>query len=195
MKKKLTALLALLLCLSMVFIGTSCSAKHPIEAFKEKMEQTGNYEMTVTMSDVPLLGTMTITTQVDGNIQHTPAVLFNNEQYTETIDNTVYTYTKNEDGTWEKTESAAEEDSSDITKDENLDKLFDPNKYEAVKGEKNTYKQKKDEVFGDFSDVTLSIGEDTCTFEMTSTSEGMTYGIKLVISKIGEIDLTLPAVE
>lgn len=194
MKKKLSMLLAVLLCLSMMFIGTSCSSKHPMETFREKMEQADSYEMTVTMSDVPLFGTMTITTQVDGNIQYTPAVLFNAEEYTETVDSTVYTYTKNEDGTWTKTESAAEEDSSEITSDESMKKFFDPNNYEAVKGEENTYKQKKDVVFDDFSDVTMFIGENTCTIEMTATSEGMTYGTKLVISKIGEIELTLPAV-
>ena len=63
----------------------------------------------------------------------------------------------------------------------------------CTKDKENTYKQKKDVTFDNFEDVTITIEEDSCTIEMMSTDEG--YGVKLVISKIGEIELTLPTVE
>ena len=151
--------------------------------------------MSVTMSDMPFFGTFTITTEVDGNIQYTPAVMFNEEEYTETIGDVEYKYTKDDSGKWTKTKlEDAEDDSSSIYGDGSLNKLFDPSNYEKVKGEENTYKQKEDVDFEDYENVKITIGDDSCTIEMSSISDGMTFGVKIVISKIGEIELTLPKV-
>ena len=100
--------------------------------------------------------------------------------------------TKNDDGTWSKTKDTKKNDSG-VTGNNTMDELFNPDNYEKVKDKENTYKQKKDVTFDDFEDVIITIEEDSCTIEMTSTDEG--YGVKLVISKIGEIDLTLPSVK
>ena len=192
MKKFISLFLTLMLCISMVLIVTSCGAKHPIEEFKSKMEDADSYQMSVTMSNVPLFGTITMTTKYDGNIQYTPASMFDEEEYIETVGNIKYKYTKNEDGTWSKTQDTEEEDDSGVTGDKTMEELFNPDNYEKVKDKENTYKQKKDVTFDNFEDVTLTIEENSCTIEMASTDEG--YGVKLVISKIGEIELTLPTV-
>lgn len=192
MKKIISTSFVLVLCLSMLLAVTSCSSAHPISEFKDKMTAAESYQMSVTMSNVPLFGTFTMTTKVDGNIQYTPAVMFNEEEYTETVGDVQYKYTKNDEGKWIKTQSEAEEDSSGITSDESMDDLFNPQNYKKVKGEKNTYKQKEDVTFDNFKDVIMTVEENSCTIEMVST-EG--YDVKLVVSKIGEIELTLPVVD
>lgn len=193
MKRIISLSLVMMLCASLLFAATSCAAKHPIEEFKDKMAAEKNYQMTITLTNIPLFGTMTVTTKVDGNITYTPAVMFNEEEYTETVDGVEYKYTKNDDGKWTKTKVEVDEDSSEIADDESMQQLFNPENYEKVKDEKNTYKQKKDVTFDNFEDVVMTIDEDSCTIEMTATEGG--YGAKIVISKIGEIDLTLPTVE
>ena len=193
MKKFVSLFLTLMLCISMMLIVTSCGTKHPIEKFKNKMADADSYQMSVTMSNVPLFGTITMTTKVDGNIQYNPAFMFNKEEYIETVGDTKYKYTKNEDGTWSKAQDTEEEDDSSVTSDKTMEELFNPDNYEKVKDKENTYKQKKDVTFDNFEDVTITIEEDSCTIEMMSTDAG--YGAKLVISKIGEIELTLPTVE
>ena len=112
MKKFVSLFLTLMLCISMMLIVTSCGTKHPIEEFKNKMADADSYQMSFTMSNIPLFGTITITTKVDGNIQYTPAIMFNEEEYIETVGDTKYKYTKNEDGTWSKTQDTEEEDDS-----------------------------------------------------------------------------------
>ena len=195
MKKALSFLIIVSLCLSMLMMVTSCSSKHPIEEFKEKMEKADSYQMSITMSDVPFLGTFTITTKVDGNIQYTPAVMFNEEEYIETVGDVEYKYTKDDSGKWTKTKvEDTDDDSSSIYGDDSLNKLFNPDNYEKVKGEENTYKQKDDVDFEDYENVKITIEDDSCTIEMSAISEGMTFGVKIVISKIGEIELTLPEV-
>ncbi len=195
MKKALSFLIIVSLCLSMLMMVTSCSSKHPIEEFKEKMEKADSYQMSITMSDVPFLGTFTMTTKVDGNIQYTPAVMFNEEEYTETVGDVEYKYTKDDSGKWTKTKvEDTEDDSSSIYGDDSLNKLFNPDNYEKVKGEENTYKQKDDVDFEDYENVKITIEDDSCTIEMSFISNGITVGVKIAISKIGEIELTLPKV-
>ena len=90
--------------------------------------------MTATMSNVPLFGTLTITTKVDGNIQYTPAIMFSSEEYIETVGDIEYKYTKNDDGKWTKTEKAKEDDSSSVASPESIDAFFNPENYEVIKG-------------------------------------------------------------
>ena len=194
MKKVISLLIILATCLSILMAFTSCSSKHPIDEFKEKMEKADSYQMSITMSDVPLFGTFTMTTKVDGNIQYTPAVMFSEEEYTETVDGVKYKYTKDDSGKWTKEKEETNDDDSSIYGDESMAKLFNPDNYEKVKGEENTYKQKSDVTFDDYEDVKITIEDDACTIEMKAISDGMTFGVKIVISKIGEIELTLPKV-
>ncbi len=193
MKKIISLSLTLILCLSLLLAAVSCGSKHPIVEFKNKMENAANYQMAVTMSNVPFLGTFTMTTKIDGNIQYTPAIMFSEEEYIETVGDIEYKYTKNEDGKWVKTQNTTKEDSSDITNDKTMEELFNPENYEKIKDKENTFKQKKDVSFEDFEDVVITIEETSCTIEMVSTTEG--YDVKIIISKIGEIKLSLPAVE
>ncbi len=198
MKKVISVLLMISICLSMLAMITSCSLlplKHPIEKFKEKMDKEQNYQVTLTMKDVPFLGTLTMTTQRDGNIGYTPAVLFSEEEYTETVGETKYKYTKNDNGKWIKSEVESVEDDDSITGEDQMDDLFDPDNYEKVKDEKNTYKQKDDADFGEFKDIVMTVDDDSCVIKGNVISKGVTCPVTIEISKIGEIELTLPNVD
>lgn len=183
--------IAIVMCMFFITAFTSCSSKHPIDEFKGKMEKADSYQMSVTMSDIPFFGTFTMTTKVDGNIQYTPAVMFDEEKYIETVGDVKYKYTKDYSGKWTK----EKEDSPDDSVIESMEELFNPDNYEKEKGEENIYKQKSDVEFDDYEDVKITIEDDSCTIEMKGISDGLTIGVKIVISKIGEIELKLPEVD
>ena len=73
-----------------------------------------------------------------------------------------------------------------------MEQLFNPENYDKVKDKDQTYKQKEDVSFDEYKDIVMTIEENSCTIEMVSIDEG--YSMKIVISKIGEIKLTLPTV-
>lgn len=196
MKKIVSSALAFLLGISMLFAATACSSKHPIAEFKDKMDKKGSYEVAVTMS---LMGMdITVTTQIDGNIQYTPGTALSSEMYTETTDNGINMYSKDFSGNWIKTSVGlddTDEDDMDFMDDKILKDLFNPENYEEVEDKENTYKQKSSVTFEDFSGVIMTIDGDTCTIEMSISEEGIGYSVKMTISKVGQIDLTLPTVE
>lgn len=188
--------LAMVVCISLVFVFSSCSQKHPIDEFKERMETAESYQMSVTMSGIPVFGSLTMIYKVDGNIQYVPAVelMEQPEYYLEVVGDTAYQYTKNIYGRWTKKQVTLEENSTDFTSEQMLNELFNSDNYEKVKDEDNTYRQKKDVVFDGFDEVTIFVGENSCTLEMNITYSGITVATKLVISKIGEVELTLPEI-
>ncbi len=198
MKKILSFMAMFSLCLLVLITGASCSSKNPIKEFKEKMDKENNYELAVTMSDVPLFGSLSTTLKVDGNIQYTRASMFGEEveAYVETVDGVQYGYAKDEEGNWvkEKVDVTGDE-TSEMYDEEALNELFNPDNYEKVKGEKNTYKQKADVDLENFADVKIVFKDDTCTIEMSSTAEGITMGVKFVFSNVGKVKLTLPEVK
>lgn len=191
MKKAVSLFLTLVLCMSIVLGVTSCDAKHPIEEFKSKMDAADNYQISTTMSEVPFFGTITVITKVDGNIQYSSTALFDTEEYTETVGDAVYKYTKNENGVWSKALDTDGQDNTAGTDSKTLEILFNPDNYDKV--EENTYRQKKDVSFDEFKDVVMTLEGDSCTIETVSIEDG--YGVKFVISEVGKIELTLPTVE
>ena len=193
MKKVVSLFIIFAMCASLFVAFTSCSSKHPVDEFFEKMENADSYQMDITMSDIPLFGTLSFATKVDGNIQYTPSVMFSEEEYTETVGDVTYKYTKDSSGKWTKTTVEVSDEESDILAGQ-LESLFVSDNFEKVDGEENTFKQKSGVNFDNFEDVKITIAEDSCTIEMKANSEGMLMGVKIVVSKIGEIELTLPEV-
>ena len=197
MKKTLSLLIVIATCLSLLMAFTSCAPKHPIDAFKEKVEKADSCQMAMTMSDVPLFGTISVTTKLDGNIQYTPATFFSEESYTELVGDVAYKYTKNDSGKWTKAKVSStdtETDDSSIFSEESMEQIFNSENYEKVSDKENTYRQKSDVTFEGYEDVVITIEDDSCTLEMNATTNGMVFGLTVVISKLGEVELTLPEV-
>ena len=189
--KKITPYLSLLLVLSMLLTMASCASNHPINKIAEKINES-NYQMTLTLSNESLPTSITQVSKVDGNIMHTSETIFSDEKYTEMIDDvTYYEYSMGTSGRWSKQKVNAKDLESFID-DHSFDDLFDPDNYEKDKEEKGTYKQKKDAVIDGFKDITIFIGDESCTVEMTMLYDGLSFETTMVFSKFGKIHLTLP---
>ena len=185
------ALLALIF-LSVILIAAF--ARHPINKLTRKIERNNNYQIELTMEDVPFLGTFTLRQQVDGNVTYTPSTIFSIEEaYTEKVKDVTYQYTKNLSGEWKKEKlSATDEDDPEIL--DFYEDLLDSDNYTKVKGEKNVYKLKSDVDLDDFSDVVIKVEDGNLIISLCVTSEGLTCSAKIVISKINKVKLTLPEV-
>ena len=193
-QKIIIAAVAAVLCIAMVVGIVLWSSVHPLEKFALKIARKQNFQMDIVLSGIPLFGSVALTCEVDGNIQHIPAATFISESYIETVDDKLYTYSKDENGKWTKNES--ENGMLGNLKDnEMLKDLVDPDNYEPVEGKKNTYRQKADVEFEDCKNVTITIEKDSCTIEMILYTDGMALETLIVISEIGKMDVKLPDVD
>ena len=188
MKKLVSLILSLVLTVSLL---ASCSSGGAMENFKEEMQESGSYQIKVTVYDMPFYGDLSITTMFDGNIKYTPASVAGAEKYVETVDGAEYTYSKNSSGAWEKSIAKAEGSSLGVG-EKAMQNLFDPDKYDETDG--GIYTQKKDVSFSGYSDVVMSFEGGICTIDLKIVSSGESYSAKIVISEVGKIELALPEV-
>ena len=195
MKKILTSLLALVLVLSLALSMASCTEVHPIQKFLLKMQSAKSYNISVSMTDVPFLGTVSISSKVDGNVQYIPETIVSEEAYIEYVSDAQYIYTKNAKGEWTKTKSELDLGISDLCSNEQILAFFDAENFEAVEGKENVYRQKDDADFGEYTDLTITVKDDSCTVSCTAAVEGLNIGVVIVISELGKVDLTLPEVK
>jgi hypothetical protein len=185
---------ALILALIMILIFTSS----PIGRLLSKLNKTENYHMTATVSGIPLLGSISFEQSVDGNVKYSPASFLSAEKYEETLDDGKYVYTKNSSGEWTKKKSDGEGGTIDNITNElfgDIDELTNPKNYKKVKGEKNKYEQKDGVIFDSCSNVVITIEEDKVTVVMTIDFSDMELPATVIISEIGEVELTLPKTE
>ncbi len=193
-KKIIIAVVAAVLCvatvLSIVLINSSI---HPIEKFAAKVARKQNFQMDVVLSGIPIFGAVALTCEMDGNIQHIPEATFISESYVETVGDKQYTYSKDGNGKWTKTESEGGI-LSGIQDNEMLRELVNPDNYEPVEGKKKVYRQKDGVEFESCKNVTITIEKDSCTIEMILYTDGMALDTLIVISNIGKMNLTLPKV-
>ena len=189
----LIASIAAILCLAIVLVAVLYKPMHPIEKFAYKLMAKKNFEMQVSLYGIPLFGSIAFVVEMDGNVTHIPDLYFVEECYVEKVGDETFNYTKDESGKWVKTKN--DDDSvSDLLDEDALKELIDHNNYELVEGTKNVYRQKESVQFENFKNVTITLEKDSCTIEMISYMEGMALETQIVISKIGQVDITLPKV-
>ena len=195
-KKIILAAVAAVLLIAVVVGIVLWSSLHPIEKFALKIARKQNFQMDIALSGIPIFGGVALTCEVDGNIQHIPEATFISESYIETVGDKQYTYSKDENGKWTKTESDVDADNllSGLQDNKMLKDLMNLDNYEEVEGEKNVYRQKEGVVFEGFKNVTITVEKDTCTIQMILETGGMALDTVIVISNIGEMNLTLPQV-
>ncbi len=194
--KKLSILFLVLLCL-LSALTTSCSLKHSLTAFKEKIDETESYQFSLVLIEPTTSTRTTLTTLVEGNVTYffaNDSIGFD-EYFVKTIDEYEIIYQKDSEGNWTKSISEILEEEEELPFDVNLNDIFNADNYESVKGEKKAYKQKKDVVFGDFDDLLITFGDNTCTIEGKAMIDGIMWEAKIIYSKVGEVDLTLPTIE
>ena len=169
---------------------------HPIVEALEKIQTSQNYQMTMTMFDIPFFGTIRIVCKEDGNISYTSESFMTAETYTEYVGDDVYTYTKDSSGTWIKEKSEAQDDGNedDVSSPTgmNFADVFNPDIYNQV-GE-GRYEQKADVQLTDFENVVTVITDESIVITMDVISGGIIYSAELVFSNFGNIELVLPEV-
>lgn len=195
-KKIILAIVAAVLCvatvLSIVIVNASMN---PLEKFALKIMKKQNFQMDIVLSGIPIFGAVALTCEVDGNVQHIPAANFISESYIEKVGDKQYTYAKDSNGKWTKTEGEASDMLSGIQSNDLLKDLMNLENYEEVEGKKNVYRQKEDVTFESFKNVTITLEKDSCTIEMILYTGGMALDAVIVISNIGKMDVTLPSVD
>ena len=195
-KKIIFSAIAAVLLIAIIVGIVLWSSVHPLEKFALKIARKQNFQMDIVLSGIPIFGAVALTCEVDGNIQHIPAANFISESYIETVGDKRYTYTKDDTGKWTKTESDVDEDDlfGNLQESEAFQELMNLENYEEVEGKKNVYRQKEDVAFDGFKNVTITLEKGTCTIEMILYTSGMALDTVIVISNIGQMDLTLPKV-
>ena len=197
-KKIILAIVAAVLCLATVLSIVIVNASiHPLEKFALKIMKKQNFQMDIVLSGIPIFGAVALTCEVDGDVQHIPAANFISESYIEKVGDKQYTYAKDSNGKWTKTESALDADNllSGIQDSEMFKNLINLENYEEVEDKKNVYRQKEGVEFDGCKNVTITLEKDSCTIEMILYTGGMALETVIVISNIGKMDVTLPSVD
>lgn len=195
-KKKtiIIATVAIVVCVAAVLSITLINnSKNSLEKLEEKLTKKKNFQMDIVFSDIPLFGSISMTCETDGNIQHIPETSFFAETYIETVGEKQYSYVKNDFGKWEKSEGAQIAFST-LQDGDVLAELMNADNYEPVKNEKNVYRQKAGVTFEYFQDVTITVEKDSCTVKMITLAGTMTLETHVVISNIGKVNVRLPIV-
>ncbi len=190
MKKFLKAFVSLMVVFCVLLGTTSCSLGDPFKKFSKKIEKKENFKMTmsITIEDV---GKITQTAYVDDNIMYYPenTALMTEEYYVESMEDSVVEYRKNQNKKWEKTTKEKDDAFNLETND-----IFNVENYKRDSEDKNVYRQKKDVIFDNFEDVVITFYDESVVIEGNMTMEMVKYEVKIVISEIGEQQLTLPSV-
>ena len=191
------------LCMVLVLLAvalSSCSSNSELKQL-EKLVAEKNYEAKQTVLNIPMMGDLVTTVQYDGDIMYQPSTEFSDEIYMVGPDKDykLTVYSKDGSGVWTKTEMEYGGTEEDMMSAIELVDICDADKYEKVKGEKHVYKQKEDVVFDGCEDVTITVKDDTYIIKMrvkmaSSYGGGTMLDAELVLSRFGEIELTLPQV-
>ena len=204
MKKIISFVLVLTMCVALALSLASCDLVHPIQRFLLNMQNEKSYKITAAVDAVPgfgSFGSLEIVTSVDGNVQHVDAGLLG-EAYIEEVDGVRYGYYKNLLGGWNKQQLDVEEieiELQDVFGPDLIFAIFNPENYDEVEGEENTYKQKADVEFTVYEgvnveNVVITVNDDICTVSLTVSIDGYGVEAELVVSDVGSTSVELPSV-
>jgi len=189
-KRNFIIVMIILLALSFVLIG--CNSTRQIDRYYKRLVKADSATIIIDMQ-VPIFGKMSMTMKIDDNKQYTSVP----EEYKEVIGDTTFTYTKNGDGGWIKTESQTEED--EVSIEEKFKELLNSKNYEYSKDLKKFVL--KDDVNPEFLDgmqadsLTLEIDGDKCIISgEVVNSEGMVMEISITIKDLNKTEILLPTV-
>jgi len=176
MKKILSASLAFILCVTMVFTFSGCMLRNPVKKLSKLIEKQ-NYKMEIEALWIKF------ETKVDGDITYTDGIA--SETYTVDNGDTITVYTKTDDG-WTVEEKDDENDNYDYTD------LFDSDAWDKV--DKSEYELVDEDLMKEFEfeEAVLKIEDDEYELEIEN-KDGME--LTVTFSDFGKIDLELPDVD
>lgn len=189
MKKKISLLLAILICCTIFVTAVSCNSTNKITKMEEKLNKADSYKIEITMDNIPMFGKATMTMKIEGNKTFTSGMFGESDIFTEEVNGKTYQYFEVDD-VWYKEEIKEEKDDEEesIFSDDFIESLFDAEKYEAVKGEKNTFVLKEGEEIDGISDVKVVVEKDALT--ILGVVEG--FDVSFVFDGINKTKVNLP---
>ncbi|MFH5881320.1 hypothetical protein [Liberiplasma polymorphum] len=185
----------LLVLFTLMFVITLSGCQNKLEKAFNTMEEVESYRMDMTISNVPLFGTLTFTFKVDGDLSYTSNPLGGEGTYTKTVDGEEYDYILQTNGTYVLSDTPNE------TNDELNSILLDDLNYddfeETSKGVWELTKERiylNDEETEYMKDVVIILNADgyidTITFSMVS--DGMNVDVEIDISGYNNTTVQLP---
>lgn len=196
MKKFISTILILCLCIVISLSLISCNSTKKIDKMKETLLETDNMTVVMKLIDVPTIGTVRMTIKLDGNKQYISGIMGESDVYYEIKDGCQYEYYQDYYETWRITNNGAVEEDNNILKEEmfedDFDKLFDSSNFEAVKGERNVFKQKSYVLFESFEDVYIIYDKDGYTINAITIIEGVEIDCSIIFSDFGTTKVELP---
>ena len=184
------AVVAIALIVGAVFLILHLTT-HPIDRFADKLVKSESFHMEMVMSaDIGITDvTANFDVKVDGNLAYVSINIpgyMDYDMYFETKGTITYQYVK-ENGTWIK--SIYEDESVPLETSNEVLAILDPDNYDEVKGEKNTYRQKRNVVFDSFEDVLIIIDGDEMIIEATMEEIPNCH---ITFSDVGSTNVSLP---
>lgn len=184
--------LFLLVILSLAFTMFSCG--RDLEKSFDKMEDLDSYTMEITMSNIPIFGSMTVLMKIDGDMIYTSNI-YSGESYSKMIDGEEYEYYE-EGGQYILSDTPIESDDDEI--DSGLLDLIDYDDFEESKNGEWTLKSDKvyldDEETTYIKSVVLKVNDDgyitSMSFEMVT--EGMKVDVEALFSDFNNTNVQLP---
>ncbi|MFA5450302.1 MAG: hypothetical protein WC292_07710 [Clostridia bacterium] len=172
-----------------------CNSPKQIDRYYKKMLDADSATVVMEMV-VPIFGKVEMIMKLDGNKTYSSAFFDEAEKYTEVIGDTVYTYTQNEFGNWDKSESKVEED--ETSADEELEELFNSENYDYSKDLKKFVLKEgaTPKIFDDMvaRSLTLEIDGDNCIIVGSMNLEGMVMDFSITIKSLNNTTITIPEV-
>lgn len=189
MKKFILKGFSIVLVLCVVMSVASCSLGDPFKKFTKKLERKESCKVTMSFN-VDGVGRVVQIFYVDNNVIYYEGndTLRTDAYYVEIVDDYLVEYTKNFKGTWKKSKTK-----NDFNLEEN--DIFNSDNYIQDPEEKGVYRQKRNVIFEQFEDVVVAFLDDFVVIECVMMVDKIEANVKMVISNIGEYELTLPEVE
>jgi len=189
MKKTLMAVL-----IGLLFIFVSCSSANDLENAFDKMETVDSYRMDMKMTNVPFVGSMSITVKQDGDMTYSSNPLLTEGLYQKTIDGEVYDYILQEDGSYELSTTPSSDEEEDL---EYVDSL-DYNDFSET--DDMTWTMKTDRIYLDENEseymenvvITLNNQGYFDTINFSVTTEGLTLDVEITFTDYNNTTVELP---
>lgn len=165
-----------------------------LEEFVALWSDSDSYQMDITLLDWSE-GGFTVTEKWDGNLFYQSPFVWPVESYVEIVEGKKYLYQTDANDLTKWTKSELEEGKQySLISDEIFAAFSNADNFEKVEGEENTYKIKSDVTIPLCNDILITLGDGICTITLNAYFYIGYSDIMVVISNIGNVELTLPTV-
>ncbi len=192
MKQIIKMVWAFLAMVALAASTASCGMINPIERYKAKLATAKSFEMDITLTDIPLVGSLNVTVMKDGDKTHTSGFM-GLDEYSETVDGVAYKYTKSLTGKWTK-KVADKVDYTDFIDDNTLAALLTSSNYTKSENEEDTWYYSADAELENIKNVKIVFEGEDGSISFTYNYNGFDVNGTIEFTKLGEVTVDIPSV-